>query len=149
MRRYLSLTVAVFVLAGCGDAAPTGTRFGLTLRAARARWESAGVDSYQLIVRRLCFCGFVEPVRVTVENGAIVSRTIVATGDPLPASLAEDYPDVPGLFAIVEEAAQDADDFETEFDPSYGFPALISIDWAANYVDDEIVYRTESFTIAP
>ncbi len=57
--------------------------------------------------------------------------------------------DILGLFAIVEQAAQDADDFETEFDATYGFPAVISIDWAENYVDDEVVYRTDAFAVTP
>jgi hypothetical protein len=149
MRRYLTVTATLLVLAGCGDGSPTGTRFGLTLHAARARWESTGVDSYQITVRRLCFCGFVEPVRVTVEDGVVVSRTGVGTGDPVPAIYAEYFPDVPGLFAIVEEAAQDADDLDTEFDATYGFPAVISIDWAYNWADDEIVYRTEAFAATP
>ena len=100
-------------------------------------------------MHRLCFCGFVEPVRVKVEGGVIVSRTIAATGAPVPAPYAEYFPDVPGLFAIVEEAATEADDLETTFDASYGFPSEISIDWVENAVDNEIVYRAEAFAIAP
>jgi hypothetical protein len=149
MRLRLSLVAALVALAGCGDGSPTGTHFGLTLAAARARWAGAGVDSYQITVRRHCFCGFVDPVRVTVEDGVIVSRTVVTTGDPVPALLAEYFPDIPGLFTIVEEAAADADDFETEFDATYGFPAVISIDWAESYVDDEVVYRTDAFAVTP
>jgi hypothetical protein len=149
MRLRVSLTTALLVLVACSDGSVTGTRFGLTLRAARARWERSAIDSYEITVRRLCFCGFVEPVRVKVENGVVVSRTVAATGDPLPPTYAPYYPDVPGLFAIVEEAASDADDLDTSFDASYGFPAEISIDWDEMTVDDEIVYRTEAFTITP
>lgn len=149
IRRFL--TAALLVLTACGaDGFLASLRFVQTLQAARARWESSGIDSYAMTVRRLCFCGFVEPVRVTVDGGAVVSRTIVSTGDPVPASLVQYYPDIPGLFAIIEHArANGADGLRFEFHPSYGYPVAINIDWAQNAADDEVTYRTESFTISP
>ena len=149
MRQRTFLAAAMLVFIACGDGFLSSTRFVASLRAARARWASSGVDSYELTVRRLCFCGFVEPVRVKVVDGVIVSRTVVSTGDPVPAVYASYYPDVPGLFAIVEEAADDADEFDAVFDPSYGYPAEISIDWIENAVDDEEAYLAETFTITP
>lgn len=149
MRQRTFLAAALLVLTACGDGFLATTRLVTSLRAARARWESSGIDSYELTVRRLCFCGFVEPVRVKVVDGAIVSRTIVSTGEPVPAIYASAYPDVPGLFAIVEEAANAADDLSTEFDASYGYPTEITIDWAENAVDDEVAYLAETFTITP
>lgn len=147
MRFRTWLTIALLTLVACGDGLPVSTRFVLTLRAARARWEGSGIGSYEMTVRRVCFCGFVDPVRIKVENGVVVSRTVASTGQPLPATYADLYPDVPGLFAIVEQAATDADDFDTTFDATYGFPAEISIDWERGMADDEVAYRTEAFTI--
>ena len=149
MRFRTSLTIALLALVACGDGLPVSTGFVLTLRAARARWVSSGIDSYEITVRRVCYCEFVDPVRIKVENGVVVSRTVASTGEPLPATYADLYPDVPGLFAIVERAVTDADDFDTTFDATYGFPAEISIDWVENAVDDEVIYRTETFTITP
>jgi hypothetical protein len=149
MRFRTSLTIALLTLVACGDGLPVSTGFVLTLRAARARWQSSGIVSYELTVRRICYCGFVEPVRVKVENRVVVSRTVASTGEPLSAVYAELYPDVPGLFAIVERAASDADDLDTTFDATYGFPSKISIDWDEIMVDDEVIYRTEAFTITP
>jgi hypothetical protein len=140
------LAAALLVLTACGDGFLASTRFVTSLRAARARWERSGIESYELTVRRLCFCGFVEPVRV---KGVLVSRTNVSTGEPVPAMYASYFPDVPGLFAIVEQAANDADDLDTEFDATYGYPVEISIDWIENAVDDEVVYLAETFTITP
>lgn len=143
-----SLAIALLGLAACGDGFLVSSRFDGTLRMARARWENSGVDSYEMTVRRLCFCGFVEPVRVTVAVGVIVSRIVVPTGDPLPTEYAPYYPDVPGLFAIIEQArANGADNLATEFDASYGFPTKIDIDWIENAVDDEVAYRTEGFAV--
>jgi hypothetical protein len=149
MRQRTFLAATLLALAACGDADPVGTRFALSLRAAHARWESSGIDSYELTVQRLCFCPFVEPVRVKVVDGAIVSRTLVSTGEPVPAAYASYFPDVPGLFAIVEEAATGADKLDAGFNASYGFPAEISIDWVERTADDEEVYLAETFTISP
>lgn len=150
MLSRFSLAIALFVVAACGDGFLVSSRFDATLRMARARWENSGVDSYEMTLRRLCFCGFVEPVRVTVADGVVVSRIVLRTGDPLPTEYAPYYPDVPGLFAIIEHArATGADDLATEFDASYGFPAEIDIDWIENAVDDEVAYRTEGFAVRP
>ena len=148
-RRFLT---ALLVLTACGgDGFLASTRFAFDLRAARARWESAGVDSYEMTVRRLCECtlGW-EPVRVTVDDGEVVSRIVLSSGDPVPGSLAQYYPDVPGLFAIIEQAFADgADGLRFEFHPSYGFPAAIAIDWVRDLVDDEVTYRAEDFASLP
>jgi hypothetical protein len=147
MRLRTSLAIALLALAACGDGLPLAPQF--VLRAAQELWQRSGIDSYELTVQRICYCLSAEPVRVRVENGIVVSRTFASTGDPVPSTYANLYPDVPGLFAIVEEAARDADDLDVRFDATYGFPAEISIDWYEVAVDDEISYRTESFTITP
>jgi hypothetical protein len=149
MRRRTSIVAALFILVACGDGLPVSTRLVLNLRAAHARWERRGTDSYEITVRRVCFCGFVEPVRVKVVDGTIVSRTVVSTGDQVPTLYASQYPDIPGLFAIVEEAATEADKLHTEFDATYGFPTIISIDWIENAVDDEVGYVMEEFVALP
>ena len=145
----VSLAIALCAFAACGEGFLPAT-FVMTLQTARARWQRSGIDSYAITVHRLCFCGFVEPVRVTVEDGAIVSRIIVSTGEPLAARDAPYYPAVPGLFAIIEHASTSgADDLRTEFDATYGFPTVISIDWKVNWADDEVAYRTEQFAVRP
>ena len=143
------LAAALLMSGACGEGDPVGTGFVLSLRAAQARWESSGIESYEITVRRLCFCGFVEPVRVRVVDGAIVSRTVVPSGDPVPVTYAGHIPHVPGLFAIVQEAAVAADELEASFHAVYGFPTEISIDGDEVAVDDEVVFRVEAFTPIP
>jgi hypothetical protein len=149
MRHRTPIIAALFMLVACGEGLPVSTRLVLNLRAAHARWESRNIDSYEITVRRLCFCGFVEPVRVRVVDGTIVSRTVVPTGDPVPTLYAAQYPDIPGLFAIVEEAVTDADELDIEFDATYGFPTSISIDWIQRAADDEEAYVMEGFLPLP
>lgn len=148
--RTRRLLIALLVLTACGgDGFLAGTRFAFDLRTARARWENSGIDSYEITVRRICFCLLTDPVRIVVEDGVVVSRTVMTTGQPLTTGQAEYYPEVPGLFAIVEDAIREADTVNSAFDPTYGFPTLISIDWAADYADDEVTYQTEGFTARP
>jgi hypothetical protein len=147
MRQRTFLAAVLLIVGACGDEDPVGTGWVWSLRAAQARWERSGIESYEITVRRLCFCGFVEPVRVRVIDGIIVSRTVVPSGEPVPHTHAAYIPDVPGLFAIVEEAAVGADELDVTFDAVYGFPTEISIDGDETAVDDEVVFRTEAFTV--
>lgn len=144
--RRFALGIAVVALAGCDDG-PLEPPFNLFI--AQARWQRANIDSYELTVRVFCECLLIDPVRVTVSGGVIVSRVNVVTGQPVPENVAESFPDVPGLFAIVDKASAEAHDLEVEYDASYGFPTVISIDWNETHVDDEVVYRVENFGPRP
>jgi hypothetical protein len=140
--------LALLVLSACSDGSPVGTRLDLTWFWARARWERSGVDSYDLTVRPLCFCVFVEPVRVSVRDGVVVSRIIRSSGEALPAQYASSYPDIPGLFAVIERAhEQGADHIDADFDETFGFPTGIWVDWKESWADDEEGYRVEEFAV--
>jgi Family of unknown function (DUF6174) len=150
MRSRSSFVIALLVVAGCGGDSPLGTQFEPRLLWARVQWESRAVDSYAMTVTPLCFCGFVEPVRVTVRDGVVVSRVVVSTGGALPAQHASSYPDVPGLFARIDRAHEEgADSVDADFDESYGFPTGIWIDWKVSLADDEEGYRVEDFSEEP
>ena len=134
--------LALLALASCDDV-PVSP-FGLFV--AKARWERANIDSYEMTVRRLCGeCPHFHPVRLTVSGGVIVSRMDVVTGEPVGHQLADLFPDVPGLFALVDQAAAEAHDLRVTYHPTYGFPTVISIDWVADHADDEVAYRVEDF----
>lgn len=128
---------------GCGTEPGRSDR---SLREAEALWASQGVGSYTIVVERRCFCASVEPVRIVVVNGQVTSRTFVASNQPVPATLAAAYPDVPGLFAVVRDAYQRASSVNVTFDSQYGFPRQAVIDWAAQAVDDEVTFVTSGFT---
>lgn len=143
VRRSVFL-IALLALASCDD--DPVSPFGLFV--AKARWERANIDSYEMTVRRLCGeCPDFHPVRLTVSGGVIVSRIDVVTGEPISHQLVDLFPDVPGLFALVDEAAAQAHDLSVTFHPTYGFPTVISIDWVAEHVDDEVAYRVEDFAV--
>lgn len=142
--RRSALVVPLLAFAACDD--DPVSPFGLF--AAKARWERANIRSYEMTVVRLCGeCPNSDPVRVTISGGVIVSRVSVVTNEPVVPQLAELFPDVPGLFAMVDDAIDDAYDLHVTYDATYGFPRVISIDWLEDAVDDEVVYRVENFGV--
>lgn len=140
MRVWLAVSVLA-VLTGCS----TGPDRDEAFLAAKARWASKNIGSYEIVVRRACFCATVESVKVTVVNGQVTSRVFVATGDPVPANLAEYYPGVPGLFDIVEDGYDRAASISVTFDAEYGFPSSTVIDYIANAIDDEVAISATGF----
>lgn len=128
------------------------------LQEARELWQDRGVRDYRLDVRRLCFCGYdvTRAVRVTVRSGVVVSRTYVDDGTVVGeapgsfAGLPELFPDVEGLFAVVEDALdRDADQLDVTYDAEFGVPLNIVIDYRRNTADEELTFQAEAFTELP
>lgn len=146
--RSWSLLLAGLLLAAIGTSCDGP--FGLgddderdRLRANRARWERLGPASYDLTVRSVCFCGYVDPVRVEVRDGVKVA--IVPTTEPgFPVPL--DHPSVPELFDIIDRAIeQKAHRLDVEYG-DLGVPVRIAIDYRENVVDDEITWDVLELT---
>lgn len=147
------------------------------LEAARARWDAAGIDSYELTWSTACFC----PQRSggsRVIGGEVVEvwSDGYSAGPPtthpattVPTSAGEDAPDVlpvepdadpasppPGerletvedFFAVIERAIDDgADEVDVRYDPDTGRPIGIAIDRMAEAIDDEVSYSIDSFEV--
>lgn len=108
------------------------------LERAKERWAQAKLTSYEYVVQRGCFCRDVDPVRIVVANGQVVARVDTVTGQPVSSSQASFFPDVPGLFALIEDAYDRADAINVSFDQTYGFPTSAVIDYVKNAADDEL-----------
>lgn len=109
------------------------------LERARIRWEATGPSDYSYAIRRLCFCAYTGPARVTVENGVVVS--VVPLGDEEPPFEldAELFPGVDGLFDILEDAvARDAHSITATYDSVTGVPSAFFIDYEEFIADEEL-----------
>jgi hypothetical protein len=137
--------LVALVAVGAGGCILDPGRSTNQLDRAMALWTSHHVASYRLVIQRLCFCLTIDPVRVTVTNGQVVSRLFTTTGQPVPANLAEFYPDIPGLFEWVRRASAEAATVTVTFDEDFGFPTSAVVDWIKNAVDDEVTVRTSEF----
>lgn len=144
MNRRRLIPVMAFVSLACSDLGPARSDLGHDLTVNRARWEAVGLETYVYDVQRSCFCPVeaVGPVRVRVENGAIVSRTYPQTGDTVRTAFADVFPTIDGLFDVLERAIeQDAADIQVTWDPDTGVPLSFFIDYIANAVDEEQGYQ--------
>ena len=118
---------------------------------ARRTWSSNGIDDYEFVVRRDCYCmmGGVA-VRVTVRNWTIVSREIESSGVAVPPSMAFYYPSIDGIFSIIQDAIDErADDISTRYDARYGFPTDVYIDYDRRAADEEDGYTLLRFRELP
>lgn len=139
MRHRLGFVTLLASVAACHDATGLDSRFV----SAHARWNAHAPASYELTVAHNCFCPeeATGPVRVSVRNGAVVSRRYVRTGVDVPASYVERFPDVEGLFsAILAAHARHASTVDVRYDDALGFPTRIDIDNIRDAVDDEEQY---------
>lgn len=116
-------------------------------------WTAEGPSDYALEVRRVCECLPEEsrPGRVTVENGVVLSRTYVATGEPVSEEYAWAYPSVEEAFDQIHLLLTPQDrptlglfpDVEAEYDRLLGYPTEIRIIYAADHPDGTVVVLLE------
>lgn len=142
--RHVAPFLAAVSLA-CGDS--TSPEEG-DLRAARRRWETAGRLSYSFTLSRSCECTpeMAGPVRVTVQDGAVVSRVYVSGGGPVPPVLESAFPSIDGLFELIEEALrQNAYSLDVRYDATLGYPTIISVDYDRQIADDEFVHIVSDY----
>ena len=128
----------VVTLAVCSDA--TGPDRELAV--ARARWAQRGPTSYSITVAHLCFCLGVGPAVVTVRNGVVESRHYTRDGAPVPSTHADMFPSVEGLFEKIEAArSEKVTRVSVSYDPTFGYPVRIALDYSSEYADDEVTYE--------
>jgi hypothetical protein len=149
MRFSLLPTLLLAGLAACSDT--SGPAPGDLLYASNlAKWNSTGPDSYQMVLTRLCECTVpTEVVRVVVRNKSVESRTYAESGAAVPANRAADFPDIPGLFEFVNRARSGASAYNTGYEPTYGYPVTLYIDWVAGTLSDDVSYAVTEFTSLP
>lgn len=108
---------------------------------ARSLWQQAGVSHYEFYFRRSCFCGdeVTQEVKMEVDSGVVVSLTYAATGMPVDAQYRDSFETVAQMFDTIQDAIdRGADDIDVAYDPDYGYPREISIDYWKNAADDEM-----------
>lgn len=146
--RLLDWGPLLVAFAACSDQGPNAPEQLGTIAENQQRWQSTGPDDYVYAVERLCFCGLIGPVRVTVVDGVATERIVVASGEPLTGEAADLFPTVDGLFdLLIEAVAADAHEVEVTYDPETGVPVDFRIDYEELVDDEELGVRvTEPVT---
>jgi hypothetical protein len=119
------------------------------LQAARERWRSNGLVTYQFQFQWrciICHPNFREVVRVDVRDGSIVAVTKLATGEPLPPDQWVHYT-VEGLFDWIEgKLALHPEVMRVEFDPLLGYPVSGFYDQSSLMNDEEMGFELNSLS---
>lgn len=141
-RGVLTLLVAA---AGCGTTGPHGD-LASEIEANREIWRQLGPASYQYGIQRICFCGpdAIGPVRVTVQDGTVVSRVYTDSGTPVPDDFEPLFPDVEGLYEVLLDALErDAAQIDVTWDSVTGLPSEFFIDYNEQIADEEVGFRID------
>jgi hypothetical protein len=120
------------------DPSITAANTQKALDAAKAKWKTYGARSYQMVVRRSCFCPeqYTRPRKVVVRGGKIVKA----------AAEVRDFATVPRLFRIVQSAiTRKVASLSVSYDAKRGFPTSIFVDTSQQIADEEQGYGVTSF----
>jgi hypothetical protein len=108
-----------------------------------------GPTSYSYTLKAACFCAFIEPVRITVEDDAIVSAVVVrggrgfAKGSDAPEALRLTIDDL-----LAKAADPDVDEVDMDWPDGQDYPTSIALDPIKNAVDDEVTYYLSDVTVS-
>lgn len=140
MNRRPFLPVALLLFAGLACEAPTAPGERDSLESARARWNALGSQSYRYELNRSCFCLLGgRAMTVTVQAGSVTAAEFQDSGTGVEAALLSYVPTVADLFDLIEDALdRKASYFSAVYDPSYGYPTRIEIDYSSSAADDEL-----------
>lgn len=120
----------------------------------RAKWNDAEASHYQYSLSIGCFCPFMEdmPLTIEVQNGRTVSimdkdGNMIAPDDQF-AEYYLRYSNMESIFDNLEaDLSGEADEVIVTYDPAYGFPSQVSIDFIKEAVDDETSYTINYFQL--
>ena len=108
--------------------------------AARERWTEADLGAYTMTLQRICFCptpDYTGPFEVAVRGGAI--ETVTLDGASVDVERGET---IEALFDLIAEAYErGAESIAVDYDPEWGYPTSVGIDYSAQMADEEIAYR--------
>jgi hypothetical protein len=150
MRVLRPLLLLIF-LPLLGAACPTSPEGSSELQRARMRWARQGLVSYRYDYARSCFClaESTRPVTIEVRDGAVATVIDRETGQVVTTSHGIRWPTIPDLFAEVERATREADDFRVTYDRERGHPTEFFADWIARAADDEGGFSASNVRAVP
>ena len=146
MKRITLLLVSL-ILAGCSASPSSGSDVERNL----GKWEAQGISDYRFNLNIGCFCPWSDlmPLTIEVRNGEPVSITSGGeqVTDPFLESFKQ-YDTMEELFEVILSAQESgADEIKVEYDPVYGFPASIAIDYIELAMDDEMGLYVTGFEV--
>ena len=147
--KKLTLLLLVLILSACSVGETELSRN-------QNKWQDANITHYRFELTVGCFCPFRSqmPVTVEVQNGEIVSMIDVngetlSTTDPMNEFIVK-YATIDRLFSeLASDSVQKADKLTVSYDPTYGFPSDVNIDFIELAMDDELHLSASAFEPLP
>ncbi|HEY5731914.1 MAG TPA: DUF6174 domain-containing protein, partial [Anaerolineales bacterium] len=118
--------------------------------------QDAGITHYRFELGVGCFCPFRSqmPMTVEVQNGEIVSMVdangeLFVVDDPMSEFILK-YATIDRIFSeLGSDPVREADKLTVTYDPTYGFPADVVIDFIELAIDDELYLSVSAFEPLP
>jgi hypothetical protein len=133
------------VAPGCSSATVAQCAADTSVTEAARIWHARQLENYQFTWQQQCFClpEAVQPIRITVRGGAIVSATTL-TGEPVDDEVRSALLTIDALYQRVLAAAKDAARLQFSCD-SAGVPTRVFIDPNTRVADDEFRVTISAF----
>jgi len=147
--KKITLLLLVLILSACSFG-------GTELSRNQSKWQDAGITHYRFQLSVGCFCLFRSqmPMTVEVQDGEVVSM-IDVNGEAFPmddpmSEFVLKYATIDRLFSeLGSDSVRDADHLTMSFDPTYGFPTEVAIDYIELAADDELYLSVSAFEPLP
>ncbi len=113
----------------------------------RQLWRSQQLKNYQYIYQQQCFCTPPSntPLKVSIKNDKIAQ--VVNLNDNQVISDLTFPRTIDELFNIIETAIKrNADEILISYDPAFGYPTRIAIDYQKILADEEITYTVKNLS---
>ena len=146
--RKLTLLFIVLVLSACSMGGKSETQRN------QEKWQGANISHYRYNLFVGCFCVFSQdmPLVVEVKDGQVVSMEY-QSGKEIDASsreLFDKYATIDRIFSELETNINGkADEVTVTYDPTYGFPTKVNVDFIKNAADDELSLTVSNFEKLP
>jgi hypothetical protein len=140
--------VITFALAACSLGSQT------EIERNREKWQDTNISHYRFNLFVGCFCVFTEdmPLAIEVKDGEVVSMEY-QSGNEIDASsheLFDKYATIDRIFSELEtNISTEADEVVVKYDPTYGFPTEINVDFIKDAIDDELALTISNFEELP
>ena len=148
MKKIILLLLAL-TLAACSAG-------GTELSRNQSKWQDANITHYRFQLSVGCFCLFRSqmPMTVEVKDGEVVSMVDVnGEAFPLDDPMSEfvlKYATIDRIFSELDsDSVREADKLTVSYDPTYGFPAEVAIDYIELAADDELYLTVSAFEPLP
>lgn len=144
--KKMILVLLALILAACASGGES------ELSRNQSKWQDADINHYRFQLHVSCFCLFRSemPVTVEVQDGEVVS-IVDANGEEIPtddpmSDLITKHATIDRIFAeLGSEPVQEADNLTVSYDPTYGFPVEVAIDYIELAADDELYLSVSGF----